>query len=36
MDPRYAVRAANGDVPWWTDTQGRFGINILGAIEARR
>lgn len=36
MDPRYAVRAANGDVPWWTDSNGRFGINILGAIEVRR
>ena len=32
-DPRYAVRAANGDVPWWTDLQGAYGVNILGPIQ---
>ena len=32
-DARYAVRVANGDVPWWTTAAGKFGINILGAIE---
>ncbi len=33
MDPRYAVRTANGDVPWWTDREGRYGVNVLGAVE---
>ena len=28
---RYAVRAANRDVPWWAPG-GRFGVNILGAV----
>jgi hypothetical protein len=23
-DPRYAIRAANQDVPWWTDVHGRY------------
>ena len=32
-DPRYAVRAANRDVPWWTDVRGQYGINLLGVIE---
>ena len=32
-DPRYALRVANRDVPWWTDVLGRFGINLLGVIE---
>jgi hypothetical protein len=32
-DPRYAVRVANGDVPWWTDYQGRYGVNVLGILE---
>ena len=33
LDPRYAVRAANRDVPWWCDDNGRHGINILGVIQ---
>jgi len=33
MDPRYAIRVANRDAPWWTDGAGRYGINILGRIE---
>lgn len=36
MDPRYAVRAANGDVPWWTDSLGKYGVNLLGPIEINR
>jgi len=32
-DPRYAIRAANRDVPWWTEVRGRYGINVLGVIE---
>jgi len=33
LDPRYAIRVANRDVPWWTDSHGRYGINILGVSE---
>jgi hypothetical protein len=33
QDPRYAIRAANRHVPWWTDVRGRYGINALGVIE---
>ncbi|MFO7975328.1 MAG: DUF4832 domain-containing protein, partial [Candidatus Hydrogenedentota bacterium] len=36
MDPRYAVRAANGDVPWWTDEKRRYGVNILGSIKVSK
>ncbi|MBN1418227.1 MAG: DUF4832 domain-containing protein [Planctomycetes bacterium] len=36
MDPRYAIRVANRDVPWWTDREGRYGINVLGRIEIAR
>ena len=35
-DPRYAVRVANRDVPWWTDAKGRYGVNILGNLEVTR
>ncbi|MDQ1256741.1 MAG: hypothetical protein QG656_1341, partial [Candidatus Hydrogenedentes bacterium] len=31
-DPRYAVRTANRDTPWWTDAHGTYGANILGTI----
>ena len=32
-DARYAVRVANRDVPWWTNAQGEYGINVLGEIQ---
>ena len=32
LDPRYAIRVANRDVPWWTDAEGHYGLNILGTI----
>jgi len=32
-DPRYAVRAANGNVPWWRDAAGQYGVNVLGSIR---
>jgi len=32
-DPRYAVRVANRDAPWWTDMRGQYGINVLGVVE---
>ncbi len=33
LDPRYAVRLANRDIPWWTDDRGQYGVNILGTLE---
>ena len=33
LDPRYAVRVANRDVVWWTDSGGKYGINVLGTLE---
>jgi hypothetical protein len=33
LDPRYAVRVANRDAVWWTDADGRYGINVLGTLE---
>lgn len=33
LDPRYAVRVANRDVPWWTDANGRYGVNLLGEVR---
>ncbi len=33
LDPRYAVRVANRDSTWWTDADGRYGINVLGMLE---
>jgi hypothetical protein len=33
LDPRYAVRVANRDVAWWTDAEGRYGINVLGTLQ---
>jgi len=35
LDPRYAVRVANRDTVWWTDEQGRYGINIMAAVTVR-
>ncbi len=32
-DPRYAIRAANRDVEWWTDEEGRFGVNVIGTMK---
>ncbi len=33
LDPRYAMRLANRDTPWWTDDRGQYGINLLGVME---
>lgn len=33
MDARYAVQVSNRDAPWWTDSDGRYGVNILGLIQ---
>lgn len=33
LEPRYAVRVANRDVVWWTDAEGRYGINVLGTLQ---
>lgn len=35
LDPRYAVRMANRDVPWWIDYEGKYGVNIIGVVEVR-
>ena len=32
-DPRYAVRVANRDVPWWSNSAGEYGINLLGSFD---
>lgn len=32
-DPRYAIRLANRDTPWWTDDAGGFGANVLGVVK---
>jgi hypothetical protein len=33
LAPRYAVRVANRDAPWWTDADGRYGVNVLGEVQ---
>ncbi len=33
MDARYAIRVANRDVHWWSNTAGSYGANILGVIQ---
>ena len=32
LDPRYAVKVANGDVLWWVNAQGKYGLNVLATI----
>lgn len=32
-DPRYAIRVANRDVPWWTNFRGEYGVNILANVR---
>ena len=32
QDPRYAVRVANRDVPWWTNPAAQYGVNVLGSL----
>lgn len=31
-NPQFAIRCANGDVPWVISTDGKYGLNILGEI----
>lgn len=33
FNPRFAIRCANGDVPWWTSADGRYGVNLLTEIR---
>ena len=33
LDPRYAVRVANREVPWWLDRHGKYGINVLRTLR---
>jgi len=35
-NPRYAIRVANRDVPYWMDRQSRYGINLLGETDLIR
>jgi len=32
-DPRYALRLANGNVVWWRDREGPYGVNVLGRVR---
>jgi len=29
----FSVRFANNDTVWWTDSQGNYGINVLGTVQ---
>lgn len=31
--PRFAIRCANGDVPWWVSPDQRYGVNILTTLH---
>lgn len=31
--PDYAVRVANGDVPFWVSDDGQYGVNVVGAVQ---
>ena len=33
MNPRFAIRCANGNVDWWISKDGKFGVNILTTVE---
>ena len=32
-DPKFAIRCANGDVPWVITPDGKYGVNVLGDIS---
>jgi hypothetical protein len=32
-DPRYAIRLANRDIPWWKNASNQYGVNILGITK---
>ncbi len=32
-NPKYAIRCANGDVPWMITADGRYGVNILAEVR---
>ena len=34
-DERYAIRFANGAVPWWTGPGNHYGVNIIGDITVK-
>jgi hypothetical protein len=33
LNSKYSIRLANGNVAWWTDSQSRYGINVIGQVE---
>lgn len=35
LDPRYSVRLANRDTPWWINASGEYGINLFGLVEVK-
>ena len=32
-NPRYAIHCANGDTDWWISRDGKYGVNVLTAVE---
>ena len=32
-NPRYAIHCANGDTDWWISKDGKYGVNVLTAVE---
>ena len=34
-DPRYAIRVANRDAPWWQSGAGEYGVNLLGSVTVK-
>ena len=32
-NPCFAIRTANRDTPWWTDSDGQYGANVLGIVH---
>ena len=33
-DARFAIRLANGDVPWWT-AGGRYSVNVIATVTVK-
>ncbi len=32
-DPAFAIKTANRDTPWWTNSDGQYGANVLGIVH---
>lgn len=35
LNPNYSIRVANRDVPWLTNSDGKYGANVLGVLEIK-